>query len=856
MEYRQLKDGTKEILILVPELAMDRIQEVYINPLKNVIPEESFLIGRLFLEEKKTSATLRKQFIQEEVVPVVEQHKIKLILVTDGEYFKTLAHVQKSDIYLGYNMASPFFEADVMYVPNFFRIFYQPEIQDKINFALEKVKEVYSQNYQEPGKDIIHFAKYAFDYTDTQIALNLAMEHPVLTADIETYSLKHNDAGIASIALAWNEHEGVSIRVDKEAELQDGPKRTLLKNFFENYQGKLIWHNIAFDAYILIYQLWMKDQYDMEGLLLGMSVMLRNWDDTKLIAYLATNSCSRVSCSLKDLAQEFAGNYAQEEIENVSAISPSVLLKYNLTDALSTWYVYNKYFPKMIEDDQEDIYKRIFKPATKDIIQMQLTGLPIDLDRVAEVKKMLEADKEAALNKIHSLDLVHQYEDFLNNAYANKMNNTWKTKRITPDQANQHFNPSSGQQIADLLFVFCGLEPVNHTKSGQPATDAESLQELMNKTDREDIKTLLEGLMELTGVDKILSAFIPAFEKAIPSPDGWHWLCGNFNLGGTVSGRLSSNNPNLQNLPSTGTKYAKLIKSCFKTPKNKLFIGLDFASLEDRISALTTKDMNKLKVYTDHYDGHCLRAFSYFGKDMPDIMKEFDEAKDEEERVKIINSIKTRYKNLRQASKAPTFALTYQGTWRTLMQKCKINEADAKNIERKYHQLYRESDLWVKDKLKQAGKDGYVTCAFGLRVRTPLLAQVVKGNRATPKEAEAEGRTAGNALGQSWCLLNSRAASEFLEIVRNSPYKYKIRPCAQIHDAQYYVIDDDIDLLLWINETLVKCVQWQDDPAIYHPQVKLGGNLSLFFPDWAHELELPNHITKQDFISLVQNQKE
>lgn len=72
-------------------------------------------------------------------------------------------------------------------------------------------------------------------------------------------------------------------------------------------------------------------------------------------------------------------------------------------------------------------------------------------------------------------------------------------------------------------------------------------------------------------------------------------------------------------MPATGSKYAKLIKSCFMAPDGWLFSGLDFASLEDRISALTTKDPNKLKVYTDGYDGHSMRAFAYFGDQMPDI---------------------------------------------------------------------------------------------------------------------------------------------------------------------------------------------------------------------------------------------
>lgn len=84
-------------------------------------------------------------------------------------------------------------------------------------------------------------------------------------------------------------------------------------------------------------------------------------------------------------------------------------------------------------------------------------------------------------------------------------------------------------------------------------------------------------------------------------------------------------------------------------PKGKLFGGADFASLEDRINTLLTKDPNKLKVYTDNYDGHALRAFAYFGDQMPDIVNT----------VESINSIAIKsspYYHLRQESKSPTFA--------------------------------------------------------------------------------------------------------------------------------------------------------------------------------------------------------
>ena len=85
-------------------------------------------------------------------------------------------------------------------------------------------------------------------------------------------------------------------------------------------------------------------------------------------------------------------------------------------------------------------------------------------------------------------------------------------------------------------------------------------------------------------------------------------------------------------------------------------------------------------------------------------------------------------------------------------------------VESKYKQMYKVSIDYVNQKLEQATQDGYITVAFGLRVRTPLLAQTILNTGKTPKEAAAEGRTAGNAMGQSYCMLNSRAAAKFMTI--------------------------------------------------------------------------------------------
>ena len=112
--------------------------------------------------------------------------------------------------------------------------------------------------------------------------------------------------------------------------------------------------------------------------------------------------------------------------------------------------------------------------------------------------------------------------------------------------------------------------------------------------------------------------------------------------------------------------------------------------------------------------------------------------------------------------------------------------------------MYKVSDHWVQDRLEEASKTGYVELAFGLRLRTPLLSKTVFGSSSVPYEAKAEGRTAGNALGQSYGLLNNRAAIDFMNKVWNSEFKHDIRPIAMIHDAIYLLVKDSLEVVEWV----------------------------------------------------------
>lgn len=855
MRYITSQDtGKYPIAILGHQIRREEMIKTYLLPYDLSMEDFIFIELHSAPGKKKTPAREIKEFIQQELQQVLDDAETQYIICTDSDYFKILTKEAKAEANLGYVCDSVWGKQKVIYTPSYRQVFYDPPVvKSKIAQGMDALLNHIRGQYAEPGQGIIEFEAYPDTPEKIKAWLDQLLEmNKPLAIDIESFGLKHYNAGIGTITFCWSKTQGIAFNVDYEPikGATEAPYgrinrndivRNLLREFFIKYTQRQMYHNISYDVYILIYQLFMDNLIDTEGLLHGMDIMLRNWDCTKLITYLATNSCAGNHLSLKDQAQEYAGNYAQDDIKDIRLIPNEQLLRYNLIDGLCTWYTYEKHWDTLVADDQLDVYNNIFKPACEDIIQMQLTGMPMNMETVNQVAEEMETDRNQALKTIRESKLMKNFTLMLRQEWVDDKNAKLKKKQVTLADCDIEFNPNSGPQLQKLLFDYIGLPVLGLTKSKQPATDGDTIKALRTHTQSEDVKELLNALIDYKLVDKIITSFIPAFRNAQPGPDGWHYLFGNLNLGGTVSGRLSASEPNLQTIPS-GSKYAKKIKKCFEAPPGWIFCGLDFASLEDRISALTTKDPQKLKVYTDGYDGHSLRAYAYFGEQMPDI----------EDTVESINSIQHKYKSLRSDSKAPTFLLTYGGTYMGLMKNCGFSEEKAKTTEKRYHDLYVVSDAWVQAKLDEAAKTGYVTAAFGLRVRTPLLAQVLRGTCKTPYEAEAEGRTAGNALGQSWCLLNNRAGSEFMRKVRTSEFRLDIRPCIHIHDAQYFMIRDNMDTLQYTNKHLVEAVNWQDHPDIAHPEVGLGGELSLFYPTWANEIEIPNHATPDEVHQIIQ----
>lgn len=847
--FKENPNNKYKLAILLPQSALkvDNIRKHYLDKMN--LNEEDVIAFSLTMDSPKkvTVKTITNYLAQ--LDPVFAKLGVEMVMVAESAYFKKISGLKKVEQGAGQVLPIKFgFTAvkKVMYVPNYNALFYSPELEEKIDIICKEAEYYLTGKRSTLGRKSIEKITLVQNLKEAQEVFSFLHTQPEVAIDIETIGLDPFSPTFRVLSFALSHDE-------KYASSFMWLYRELLKDFLKTYKGKTIWHGGTFDIKCIIKSLY---PFTYEGFVEGLNDIFRNVEDTMIMSYLATNSTSKPSLKLKDLAFPFLGKWALVDVEDLTDTPISTVMQYNGKDVCATMWLYKQQLPKLIADKQWDIYKQLFLPAMRNVTHMELVGAPLNMNKVNKAEQILINDMTKIEKQLNNLPLIKHFIKVVRTERLLLDNERLKTKTRTMEELEHiGFNPNSDNQLRKLIYDVWGFPVIDKTKSKQPATGAKTLKKLINQPmatkEHVEVFELLIGYGEAA---IILNTFISAFQKAELGPEGTHFtrnnepvkfLRGSFKLGGTVSGRMSSSKPNMQNIPSKGNKYAKIIKECFEAPRGWIFMGADFSSLEDRISALTTKDPNKLKVYTDGFDGHCLRAYSYFGDKMPDIQNT----------VESINSIETKYPDYRQLSKIPTFALTYNGTYIAIMEQTGLSEEQAKAIEANYHKLYEVSDQWTATKIKEASEKGYTTVAFGLRLRTPILHKTVLNTSSTPYEAQSEARTVGNAQGQSYGLLNNRAANELQARALVSGMANQFVPCMHIHDAQYFLVRDNLGAVEWINNNLIECMEWQDLDAIKHPTVKLGGETSIFYPNWSNETKIPNKATIQEILTIAEKIK-
>lgn len=667
-------------------------------------------------------------------------------------------------------------------------------------------------------------------------AFRFLMTQEKVGADIEATSLRFYDAELVSISLAIDEQRGYTFHVKN----CDFIKYMVL--FFKKFKGRIIWHNGSYDIKVLAYKYFNSDSREL----------YRTYEDTMFLHYICTNSPERFPRDLGTLVADLCGEYklTKKEITDMMNVDVQKVCEYNLDDARGTYWLYETYRDQI---HSEFLYDK-FKKWQWYLTQTELAGMPFSKQRLEEVDKILYKTIEDTEKAILKLPDVITAMGIIRDRTVDKIN-AKRVKQIEYWEKDLEFNPNSSDHLRVLLFEVMGLTPVKQTPSGKPSTDAKSLVKLRLQTP-ENKRVFYDLLEDISKASKMVSTFTKALREKSVERDGWNYLHGSYNLARVVSGRLSSSDPNMQNLPS-GTSLGKLFKSIFSTPEGWLWGGADYASLEERINTILTKDPNKEAVYFDGYDGHSFRAFNYFPNELKELHEKVAKAKTKEDRVALINSIETDFKALRSKSKNPTFLLQYLGTAFGLVMNCGFSEKEAKEIYDNYYKLYEVSAKWLQEELLKVADQGYAEVAYGLRVYCYGITRVLLNSNHTPRAIQEFIRTLGNAIGgQSYGQLTVDAGYKFLKRVYDANLQDKVFTCASIHDANYVTWVDNPIITSWVNKNLIECMMDITELPELQGQIPLPAQLDIHLPDWSKPRTLQNNMSPseiEDFMKGITN---
>ena len=273
--------------------------------------------------------------------------------------------------------------------------------------------------------------------------------------------------------------------------------------------------------------------------------------------------------------------------------------------------------------------------------------------------------------------------------------------------ANRSFNLNSPKQLLDILFTEQQLPILYKTPKGQPSTAESVLQELAVNY------RLPAVILEYRSLSKLVSTYIDALPKCInPST---HRVHTSYNQAVTATGRLSSSEPNLQNIP-VRTEEGRLIRRAFIAPPEHVLLTADYSQIELRIMAHLSQDTNLLNAFANGWDIHTATASEIFSVDLADVTHD-----------------------QRRRSKAVNFGLIYGMSAFGLAKQLGVERQEAQQYIDRYFQRYPGVLDYMNRTRKQAHEQGYVETLFGRRLYLP---EINASNMMRRKAAE---RTAINA---------------------------------------------------------------------------------------------------------------
>ena len=396
--------------------------------------------------------------------------------------------------------------------------------------------------------------------------------------------------------------------------------------------------NLMFDTKIAAYVLnATSNAYSLEEI-------ARQYLDLDITEYSAEDDKKEVQTSLFDMAEP-----SQEEEENA-----------NFKSAINA-YVIGKCKEKLVEElikqEELELFNNIEMPVAQILAEMQWEGMYIDEKELIKYGNNLKEHIEELRIDIYKL-------------------------------AEEEFNINSTKQLGVILFEKLGLKPSKKTKSGY-STDVDALEKLKGE------HPIIEKILEYRQLVKLNSTYVEGMIPFINTKTGRiHTF---FHQTVTATGRLSSTEPNLQNIP-TRTELGKKLRKVFKPGKGKIFLDADYSQVELRVLAHMANDEIMVDAFNTNADIHTISASQVFKVPVEEVSKQ-----------------------LRSRAKAVNFGIVYGISEFGLAEQIDIKRNEAKQYIEQYLETYHGIRDYMTEIVEEAKRKGYVTTLFGRRRYIPEL---------------------------------------------------------------------------------------------------------------------------------------
>lgn len=338
-------------------------------------------------------------------------------------------------------------------------------------------------------------------------------------------------------------------------------------------------------------------------------------------------------------------------------VAPEKVCDYAAEDADITLKLKSKLEAELKSEGLYSLFETVEMPLVPVLAQMEQNGVRIDVDSLAETSK----------------------------EFSVKMN---EIEKEVYEQAGMEFNISSPKQVGEVLFDKMKIvEKAKKTKTGQYVTSEEVLQSLKGK------HVIVEKILDYRGYKKLLSTYIDSLPQLINSKTGH--IHTSYNQAVTATGRLSSSNPNLQNIPVRDDN-GKEVRKAFIPDEGCLFFSADYSQIELRIMAHLSGDHNMIEAFNTGYDIHAATAAKIFKKPIKEVTS--DE---------------------RRKAKTANFGIIYGITTFGLAERMQVSRGEAKELIDEYFATYPKVKEYMEKSVEMAREKGYTETLFGRRCHLP-----------------------------------------------------------------------------------------------------------------------------------------